>query len=174
MVNESSSYQNRVIPKADISGFIPPDMIRQKQSSAEDFSLIMQIKEELISSGVISSDTVMSEVEDQTIDDLVSMFAEANVGAVSEKEYNPDFFSQSATDALEEQERVLEYDWENPDINGFDNYEEDLYPNVRNRTAEDYLPRSLNDSILPEDLSLDGGHVRLPDGTEITGEGFNF
>lgn len=171
-----SHYGNRSLPKADISNFVPPEIIKRKKCSAEDFSLIISIKNELVDNGVISSEIFMSDVDNQTIDDLVSMFSEANAGAVSERDYNPEFYSQFATDELEEQERVLEYDFENPALDGVDDYGNNMYDeysNVRERTAEDYFPRSVRDSVIFEKPSLDDGHVRLPDGTEITGGEFS-
>lgn len=160
--------RKRSLPKADITGFTPPEIIKSPRYSRDDLSLIRNIQNELVDSGVITSDIAMSEDTEQTLEELIAVLREANESAKSERDFNPDFYDENITEELEEQERELVEDFDNPALDGVDDYGNKVYDDMREVSEEGYFPHDFTPTV--NEGKSGTVRVRLPDGTEVIGE----
>ena len=167
---------DRTLPKADMSNFVPPEIVKSTRRSREDLALIRTIQHELVDSGAISSEVAMSDGATQSLEELISILKEANEAAQSERDFNPEYYDESITKELEDREANFEYDIENPlhkeddesDI-GFDNLDDITYDRESTTSQEGYFPHDLSHSVAEQAVNH-AVRVRLPDGTEVVGE----
>lgn len=121
----------RVLPKADISDFVAPEIIKSKSYSEKDFSLIKKIQGELVNKGVISNDDGLNENNAQSLNEILSFMSEANEGAQSEQDYNPEYYNEELITELEQQGLINREDFENPALDGVDDFGEQVYDDMR-------------------------------------------
>lgn len=121
----------RTLPKADISDFVAPEIIKSKSYSEKDFSLIKKIQGELVNKGVISNDDGLNENNTQSLNEILGFMSEANEGAQSEQDYNPEYYNEKLIAELEQQGLMVREDFENPALDGVDDFGEQVYDDMR-------------------------------------------
>lgn len=185
---EDSPPVSRVIPRGDVSSFVPPAMTHVQQYSESDIKLIESLRGELTRSGVISTEIlgtdktgIDSTASEQSIDNIVSIVEEANNGALYEKDFNNEFYDPDIERQMDEQQLTSAGDI-NPLLDGLDDYGNQVY----DRFAGDSPVSAPEDTEVGSDVSTEmknreenDGHfvttdgrmaINLPDGSVVFGE----
>lgn len=150
--------------------FFPP----QKLLTPEDLTLLSALKKELEVTGVIDVNT--KEIVPMTSeDDLETILTEAIQAAQSERELNPSYYNYD----LEEEmlARNQEEDWDNPSLDGIDDYGIKVYDDIIISEAsidDDEIiipvsPKTFSDEIITSGNKKHAVQVQLPDGRIISG-----
>lgn len=100
--------KERIIPRADITGFVPPELVRVQERRKSDMDVVSQLKSELTRTGVLANeesagfDSFRGGRSASEVDEFVGF---ANDAAVSERDFNSAFYDADTTAYLEEQNR---------------------------------------------------------------------
>lgn len=125
-------YPERSLPLPSLQGFRVPRMATTPPLREGDKALLERLTQELRSSGVI--DRPVAPPPEQSRQELSSIIEEASVLAKSERELNPHFYDEDLTKALEDQ---VDKDWDNPSLDGIDDYGVQFYENELLKESKD-------------------------------------
>lgn len=146
---EIAMPSSRVIPNADIGAYTPPHLIPTTHLTASDRATVEKIRGEFIECGVIDRDS--TERSSQSVDEINAIMDEAARNAKYERELNPEYYDEEM-DASLEGDLSMEDDWDNPILDGVDDYGNQVHENV--------LKSSVNNSQNNEiSLRLESGEI---------------
>lgn len=164
---------DRVIPQADLSNFKTPDIAKVKTLPKSDMDLVKSLSEELRVTGVIDRESDEPATR-QTLQELGEIFTEAESHQKYEKDINPHQYDEESNAILEEREYTEGDLFDNPSLDGIDDYGTQVYDRYIDLEGEEVTPHtgeinSQNIKNSGENASK-GAAFRLPDGTIIYGE----
>lgn len=160
--NDYDTGDSRIIPKADIDDFTPPEILPDSSCTENDLKMIHNLSEELIKSGVLEKKEVDEEIH-QDLQDVIGILKEANRTAHSEQDWTPESFDPTVFEEIEtnsgDEKVLLPKDW----FDEFDESNTSMYDDtsyVQMTDSDD----NLDDADTEEDNRI---AIMLPDGRII-------
>lgn len=127
------SLPGRIIPEADISDFQPPALIKPEHLKGSDIKAISHLYEEFSSTGVIERQ--VSERNSQSLEELNAIVQEAAANAKYERDLNPEYYDRELDESLSG-DLSAEDDWDNPILDGIDDYGNRIYDDYSRKISE--------------------------------------
>lgn len=164
---------DRVIPQADLSNFESPDIAKIRTLPKSDMDLVKSLSDQLKVTGVIDREAEEPATR-QTLHELGEIFTEAEAHQKYEKDINPHQYDEKANAILEDREYTEGDLFDNPSLDGIDDYGTQVYDRYIDPDDEEVIPNvgetnSQNVKNFGENGSRNTA-FRLPDGTIIYGE----
>lgn len=111
-----------------------PNLLHHRPMGPTDISIIQALRNKLEESGVLEKDP-----EKITPDDLSTvLFSEATDVAKSEKELNSNFYRPEVEELVSELERSIGDEFDNPSLDGVDDYGAQVYKNSLEDLSDEY------------------------------------
>ena len=118
----------RKIKQADISGFVPPVFVTEREIKTSDVELIEKLKASFEDAGVIGVEEELVEENEQSIEEIVEIIQEANENALNEKDFHPTKkFDERLHQELDSYEHSSYEDGGNFLLDGMDDYGNEIY-----------------------------------------------
>lgn len=165
---------DRRLPAADLSGFQAPEIIKIQKLKESDMAMIKSLSEELQITGVIDREVTTMSV-DQTLFHVNEMFTEAEEHQTYEKEITPERYDPNTESFLENRELTEGDLFDNPSLDGIDDYGKRIYDEPVHSKVEDTTYSNVRTDGIRDVENVSEDHsksaaIRLPDGTIIYGE----
>lgn len=136
--------------KPHITKFTPPNLIHYQPIKDNDKKMIKDLSKILIHQGVISKEEdIEAMVAESSFKELLR---EAVANAKYEKELNPEQYDPEV-ERLVAQEGDFHEDWENPSLDGIDDYGNQIYENDHSSNTDNELLKRLSSES--EDDAID-------------------
>lgn len=124
---KESLTDGRKFKQADLSDFIPPVFVAEREIRASDEELIERLKQNFTEAGVVGVEESTEEIDSQSIDELVEILHEANEGALNEKDFHT---TKQFDEKLHQDLDHYEHDFKGGDnflLDGMDDYGNQIY-----------------------------------------------
>lgn len=129
---EDKLTDGRRFKQADLSEFVLPVFVSEKELTDSDEKLINKILQNFTETGVIDNDGPIEEVNQQSIDELVGLIQVANEGALNEKDFHESKeFDEQLHHDLDVYEQTIQVG-ENFLLDGMDDYGNQIYESGTN------------------------------------------
>lgn len=111
-----------------------PNLLHHRPIGPTDISMIQALRDKLEESGIIEKDAEKITPDDES----TVLFSEATDGAKSEKELNSNFYRPEVEELVSERERWLGDEFDNPSLDGVDDYGTQVYKNSLEDLSDEY------------------------------------
>lgn len=122
-----SLTDGRKLKDADLSGFVSPIFVTEREIKPSDEKLIQQLKNSFEEAGVINDEPEIVEEDPQSIEEVIEIIQEANANALNEKDFHE---TKKFDEKLHDELDNYEHDFKGGDnflLDGMDDYGNQIY-----------------------------------------------
>lgn len=157
-VNVKPVKTSRVLDINSDDSFVPPKIVKNNtELKKTDFDMVKDIQQQFVKAGVID-DSIKFFDDIQSVEEINEIMADANDGAKNEKDFHSQFYDEDAITFLDEYEQNLDEDFDNPVLDGLDDYGRRFFEDMRENKRPNR--KATSDSIV----------IMMPDGSIVTKE----